>query len=403
MAIDREQTPHPRRRPAIPAAAATATTPAARLPVHPVPFHPRTTPPPSATPTPPPTPLNPATLPPFSAAFDPLNMLASSSLGPSVAEQVSAVPAPMTNTARARQVDDEVYFLGDLFKESVDSGKGILGARPLPARRMPGRAEPARAPVPSPHARDVRMVGRTSPEGRRAPSGRERRPASPPSPASPTPALQPAAPFDDEGDLPYNPSAGSASSGEGQEPPAEEEEDSEEEESVESDDLHDGPYYVQIWVREGDWDRAARYAFVLLKPVTANANPAPLIRAALGSAAPHLRFQMFPSSRGVSLLFFDSAGDREAAMAVQPVEYNGSTVKLERVEETGDRFLREPAWLAHVVCWNYPEEHWTWRRSLTCLAASGQFVRSIHSVFRALTVPVCASSLSYVTRTSQSA
>ncbi|CAN6165071.1 unnamed protein product [Urochloa humidicola] len=356
MAIDREQTPHPSRRPTIPAAATTASSPANRLPVHPIPFSPRSTPPPSATPTPPPTPLNPTTIPPFSAAFDPLNMLASSSSGPAVAEQVSMVPAPK------RQAEDEVYFLGDLFKESVDSGKGILGARPPPARRVPGRAEPARAPSLWPSARDVRMVGGASPEGRVAAPGRVRRPTSPPSPASPPqappPAAPPAGPLDEEGDLPYDPSAGSASSGEAPALPVEEEVDSEEEESVESDELDDGPDYVKIWVREGDWDRAARYAFVLLEPVSAAANPAPLIRAAFGSVAPHLNFQMFPSSRGVSLLYFGSAGRREEAMAVQPIEYNGNTVKLERVEETGDRFLREPGWLAHVVCCNYPEEHW---------------------------------------------
>ncbi|CAN6275154.1 unnamed protein product [Urochloa humidicola] len=45
-------------------------------------------------------------------------------------------------------------------------------------------------------------------------------------------------------------------------------------------------------------------------------------------------------------------------MALQPVSYRGSSVKLQRVEETDDRFIREPVWLGHVVCWNYPEEHW---------------------------------------------
>jgi len=46
-------------------------------------------------------------------------------------------------------------------------------------------------------------------------------------------------------------------------------------------------------------------------------------------------------------------------MAVQPVHHHGDVVKLHRVEDTNDRFVRELAWLAHVVVWNFPEEHWT--------------------------------------------
>jgi len=56
---------------------------------------------------------------------------------------------------------------------------------------------------------------------------------------------------------------------------------------------------------------------------------------------------------------FDSESEREAAMAVQPVHHRGDVVKLQRVEDTNDRFVRELAWLTHVVVWNFPEEHWT--------------------------------------------
>ncbi|CAO1939973.1 unnamed protein product [Urochloa humidicola] len=132
MAIDREQTPHPnRRRPTIPIAAS-------RVPVHVVPFTPRTSPPPSATQTPPPTPLN---LPPFTTSFDPLHMFASSSSGPAVSHQVPAKEAAP---------EEGPFFLGDLFKEPVDKGKGILGARP------------SATVSPIPKARNIRMVGRSS-------------------------------------------------------------------------------------------------------------------------------------------------------------------------------------------------------------------------------------------------
>ncbi|CAN6308642.1 unnamed protein product [Urochloa humidicola] len=122
MVLPREQTPHPSRRPTIP-------LPASRAPIHAVPFSRRTTPPPSATPTTPPTPLN---LPPFTSAFDPLNMLASSSSGPSVAVQVKPCKA---------NADEGPYFLGDLFREPVDTGKGIAtpprsGMPPIPKTRV---------------------------------------------------------------------------------------------------------------------------------------------------------------------------------------------------------------------------------------------------------------------------
>ncbi|KAK8447304.1 hypothetical protein SEVIR_8G043301v4 [Setaria viridis] len=45
-------------------------------------------------------------------------------------------------------------------------------------------------------------------------------------------------------------------------------------------------------------------------------------------------------------------------MQVQPIRLNGIGVRLERVDDTDDRFIREPTWLAHVAAWNLPEEHW---------------------------------------------
>ncbi|CAD6235852.1 unnamed protein product [Miscanthus lutarioriparius] len=175
----------------------------------------------SATPTPPPTPLN---LPPVTTAFDPLRMLASSSSGPAMDIQLPV-------RTRDAATDETPYFLGDLFREPVDTGK-----RPVQdgARRAPQAASPA-----IPKARDICML----------------------------------------------------------------------------------PSFT--------WP-----------------------------STPQLRFQLLPSSRGVALLHFGSAEAREAAMHAQPIQLNGTVVRLERVESTDDRFIREPAWLAHVAAWNFPEEHW---------------------------------------------
>lgn len=93
---------------------------------------------------------------------------------------------------------------------------------------------------------------------------------------------------------------------------------------MESDELAlDGPSYLQIWVDDGDWDRAGRFAFVKLESALAAAIPAPCIRSAFINVAPALRFCLRPSSRGVALMEFDSAADREAAMEVQPVHHHG--------------------------------------------------------------------------------
>ncbi|CAO2043530.1 unnamed protein product [Urochloa humidicola] len=337
MVFPRECTPHPRRR-RTPILLRAADVQA-------VPFAPRSSPAPSATTTPPPTPL---VHPPCTAAFDPLHMLASSSAGPAIGEQVHPAPGRPTE-------GEEPYFLGDLFAEQEDKGKGVLGPRP-PINPTRSTARP-----PIPQARDIRMVGAASPVRRGSASpatAAAGSPRSPPSPASP--AAAPAVAVNGGG------GAAVAAHGRGAAADAEEEAvgdgntvtDSEEEISVESDDLDVGAEYVEICVAEGDWARAARYAYVTMEPVTAAANPAPTIRGALLRTAAHLRYRILPSAHGVALLHFDTAIAREQAMALQPFEYHGSLVKLDRVENTDDRFIREPAWLAFVVCWNFPEEHW---------------------------------------------
>ena len=255
MVLPRVQTPHPRRRPTVP-------LPATRVPIHAVPFTPRASPPPSATPTPPPTPLN---LPPFTTSFDPLNMYASSSSAPAFPAGVVIPPG-----------DDDVYFLGDLFAEPCDKGKGILGTGPAPVRdvRLIPKARDIHMVCPSSSASSTAAA--SSPTGSGAPSSR-----SPPSPLSAPVAL---------------PEAATATDGAPNHPPplaprdAGAEVDSMEEESMESDDLDDGPEYIEVWVEEGDWEKASRTAFVYLEPLLGAANPAPLIRAALFSVAPDLRY-----------------------------------------------------------------------------------------------------------------
>ncbi|RCV31712.1 hypothetical protein SETIT_6G200100v2 [Setaria italica] len=336
MAFPREQTPHPRRRPTIPLLAS-------RVPINAVPFLPRSSPPPSATPTPPPTPLN---LPPFTTAFDPLRMLASTSHAPTVAERVAEPRHPAT--------EEGPFYLNDLFREPLDKGKRVALGEPSSPQLRASRAIPK--------ARDIRVVGVASP--RRASGANTPVPGRSP-PLTPPPGL--AAPVD-----PVYPRRGasnaSASMSNGEANSALEEE------SVDSDAFDDGPDYLEVWVNEGDWDHASRFAFVYVDPLAAAAAPSPLIHAALHVAEPHMRFQLLPSPRGVALLHFGSPAAREMAMDVQPVHINGATVTLERAEETDDRFVREPEWLAHVAIWNLPPEHWSVEQVRDILRCIGTLV-----------------------------
>nr|XP_034570764.1 extensin-like [Setaria viridis] len=304
MAFPREQTPHPRRRPTIP-------LPASCVPINAVPFLPRSSPPPSATPTPPPTPLN---LPPFTTAFDPLRMLASTSRAPAVAERV-AEPRPPAS-------EEGPFYLGDLFREPLDKGKRVASGDPSSPQLRASRAIP--------QARDIRVVGAASP--RRASGANTPAPGRSPPPTPPAGHTAPMALVSPRRGA--SSTSASMSAGEADSPL--------EEESVDSDAFDDGPDYLEVWVNEA-----------------AAAAPSPLIHAALHVAAPHLRFQLLPSPRGVALLHFGSPAAREMAMDVQPVHLNGATVTLERAEETDDRFVREPEWLAHVAIWNLPPEHWS--------------------------------------------
>ena len=139
--------------------------------------------------------------------------------------------------------------------------------------------------------------------------------------------------------------------------PTSDEDGEEESEEVES-DADGGPEYLEIWVPEGDWSRTAKCVFVHLDARGAAASPGPLIHAAMHSLIPGLRFEMTPSSHGVFLLRFLTCAEREAAVSLQPFSHEGVEIRLERVEVTEDPFVGTPEWLAHVVAWNFPEEHW---------------------------------------------
>ncbi|CAO2206434.1 unnamed protein product [Urochloa humidicola] len=115
---------------------------------------------------------------------------------------------------------------------------------------------------------------------------------------------------------------------------------------------------VEAWLPRGDVDAARRLAFADISPPEACVNAASFIRAALSSAAPLIPVELLPSSRGAMLLRFSCHADREHMRMLSPIQHDGAELKLERPEETSNRFFRSPDWLAYVSVVDYPPEHW---------------------------------------------
>lgn len=130
-------------------------------------------------------------------------------------------------------------------------------------------------------------------------------------------------------------------------PLADDEEEIESGESGDSDDDIYGPCpnFAEIWMPQGQWRAAARYAYCYVGEMAAP-NPAPFIRSVLDSVAQGLVFELLPSSRGSMLLRFRTTADCEFAISRSPVVFEGVKLELERSADTSNRFQHEPEWLA---------------------------------------------------------
>ncbi|CAO2150256.1 unnamed protein product [Urochloa humidicola] len=315
MPIARMLTPWPRRQPTVP-------VPASCAPVHAVPFSPRSaSPPPPTTPPPPPTPASYPTPP----AFNPLNLIASSS-STALDFELPKLPSPAATLAT-----------------------GTVLPRAL---RSP------RSPDPRP-AVDIHVVdnrGKGPEEPVRVFTSRGTSPVrrSPPSPASP--AASPAPSRDTPPAPAGHPNWPSSASGE--------------EETVESGDsefdseFDDAGYWegrtewLAVWLPAGDDRVNERLAFVDVLPAEVCANIANFLRAALSAVAPLVHVELLPSSRGAMLLQFATLADREFVRGLSSIHHEGVVLTLTRPEETCNRFFRVPEWLAYVAVLDFPPEHW---------------------------------------------
>ncbi|CAN6210020.1 unnamed protein product [Urochloa humidicola] len=360
MPIARVLTPIPRRR------RPTVPNHSARAIVNAVPFSPRarSTVPPRPTSPPPPTPEHLHAV--VAAAFNPMCLIPSSSSGEAdfelpkkTAAGANAVETLKAGTALPRQPS-----------RSQDKDKG---------KQMEAERAPAQPPaVVFPRSVDLHVVtsrgkAPVSTVTTSLPPSPGRR--SPPSPASPPRA--PPAVTNDIG-VQAGPTAAAANV---QWPDPSIDGLASDEEEIESGDFsssaEDGKvsvgepsdgsdmenwegrtHSVEVWLPRGDVDAARRLAFADISPPEACTNAASFIRAALSTVAPLIPVELLPSSREVMLLRFASYVDREHVRTLSPINHDGAELKLERPEETSNRFFRSPDWLAYVSVVDYPPEHW---------------------------------------------
>ncbi|AQK93753.1 hypothetical protein ZEAMMB73_Zm00001d010260 [Zea mays] len=123
---------------------------------------------------------------------------------------------------------------------------------------------------------------------------------------------------------------------------------------------------------QGDLLLKNRLAFAFLDNPAATPDISSFIDAALGSACPGIRVELLPSSRGVKLLRFANNSDRERLRALSPISFGGLSLSLERPEETSNRFIRTPEWLALVALTDFPPEQWSDASIRRCFTAGAE-------------------------------
>jgi hypothetical protein len=75
------------------------------------------------------------------------------------------------------------------------------------------------------------------------------------------------------------------------------------------------------------------------------------------SVVPTVHFTMHASSCVNIMLRFDSRGDRNVVLGLNPIIHDGARISLERVEEMSNRFFIEQKWLMAVSAVNFLKEH----------------------------------------------
>lgn len=76
--------------------------------------------------------------------------------------------------------------------------------------------------------------------------------------------------------------------------------------------------------------------------------------ACLQCIAPEVLVDLLPSSRCVAILLFNSQAHRKLIRALNPLAFEGMSHSFEHLEETSNRFIHVPVWLALPVSIDFP-------------------------------------------------
>jgi hypothetical protein len=130
-------------------------------------------------------------------------------------------------------------------------------------------------------------------------------------------------------------------------------------------------HFLEAWLPQGDLLLKNHLVFAFLDNPTVIPDISAFVGAALGSACPNIHVELLPSTRGVKLLRFANSSDRERLRALSPIRFEGSSLTLERPEDTSNRL---PA----------PPNGWLWWPSLTSLWSRGRRPLSVAASRRGL-------------------
>jgi hypothetical protein len=119
----------------------------------------------------------------------------------------------------------------------------------------------------------------------------------------------------------------------------------------------------------GEFEDARAFAYVYLRD--AMHAPHLFIRRAMEQACGAPAFQLAASARGVGIMKFNSAEERDAIVAMSPVAHEGNLITVERHEEADNRFYAFYRAYAEVAVVDYPLEHWDEDSAREVLAALG--------------------------------
>jgi hypothetical protein len=118
------------------------------------------------------------------------------------------------------------------------------------------------------------------------------------------------------------------------------------------------PRHAEPWVSPSRGELTERLLFAFIEPPVPMLEVSAYICNALCIVALLQSVDLLPSSMGAMLLRCESLEARDSLHLLGPIGFGGSMLHLQKPEETSSRFFRVPVWLAFVFVVGFPNEHW---------------------------------------------